>query len=88
MDFHAYVTFIVEVMADSFQPAAVIILDDTAFHRVNDHLSHDRVVINVKPVIPMEGNDNRPLEWYAPDILTVHAGTNQHVPKFSVTLPF
>lgn len=41
-----------EEMANTFQPAPVIIIDKPTLYGIHDHLAHDGVIVNVQPVIP------------------------------------
>ncbi len=74
-----------EIVTDTTNPSSAVIFNDSAFQGIDNHFSHDCVIVDVQTVIPAEGDYHRPFEGCPSDFLPIQARPHKHVPEVSVT---
>ena len=84
MNFHADIIFIMEVVTATFHPLFTVIFNDPTLQGIDNHFSHDCVIVDVQAVIPSEGNHHRPFERCPSDFLPIQTGLHQHVPEICI----
>ena len=75
---------VVEVVLHSGKVTAAIIMNDCAFHGIDDHLAHDGVVVNVEVIVPAKTNDHRLIKRGSPALGLAHRRRSHPVPYLSI----